>query len=131
MRSRDRRAGAHDPERALDLACERLVQSIAAAERLRGELRARRGRAAARRRTACTVTTEMLGEGVLVFDLHGRAIYANNAAARILSCQPRPAARPPRRATAAGTSCTSDGSPLAGRLAPGAATLQTGRSSRS
>ena len=34
--------GTTDPERALDLACERLVQSIAATERLRGELRARR-----------------------------------------------------------------------------------------
>ena len=31
------------------------------------------------------VTTEMLPEGVLVFDLHGRTVYANNAAARILS----------------------------------------------
>ncbi|HXB64583.1 MAG TPA: sensor domain-containing diguanylate cyclase [Solirubrobacteraceae bacterium] len=76
--------GAHDPERALDLACERLVQSIAAAERLRTELRARCGELRTLE-NRMHVTTEMLSEGVLVFDLHGRTIYANNAAARILS----------------------------------------------
>jgi diguanylate cyclase (GGDEF)-like protein/PAS domain S-box-containing protein len=76
--------GAADSERGLDLACERLVQSIAAAERLRGELRARR----AELRTLenrMNIASEMLAEGVLVFDLHGRTVYANNAAARILS----------------------------------------------
>jgi len=75
--------GAQDSERALDLACERLAQSIAAAERLRGELRARR----AELRTLenrMHITSEMLTEGVLVFDPHGRVVYANNSAGRIL-----------------------------------------------
>jgi diguanylate cyclase (GGDEF)-like protein/PAS domain S-box-containing protein len=76
--------GAGDTERALDLACERLAQTIASAERLRAELRARR----AELRTLenrLNLTTEMLAEGVLVYDVHGRVIFANNAAGRILS----------------------------------------------
>lgn len=76
--------GALDAERALDLACERLAQSIAATERLRGELRARRAELRALE-NRLHVTTEMLVEGVLVFDLHGRVVYANNSAGRILS----------------------------------------------
>jgi diguanylate cyclase (GGDEF)-like protein/PAS domain S-box-containing protein len=76
-------AGVLDPERALDLACERLTQSIASAEQLRGELRARRAQLRALE-YRMHVTSEMLSEGVLVFDLHGRVVYANNAAGRIL-----------------------------------------------
>jgi diguanylate cyclase (GGDEF)-like protein/PAS domain S-box-containing protein len=76
--------GALDTERALDLACERLAQSIAATERLRGELRARRAELR-ELENRLHVTTEMLVEGVLVFDLHGRVVYANNSAGRILS----------------------------------------------
>src|SRR5580704_8021343 len=60
-------AGALDTERALDLACERLAQSIAAAERLRGELRARRGELR-ELENRMHITTEMLAEGVLVVD---------------------------------------------------------------
>jgi diguanylate cyclase (GGDEF)-like protein/PAS domain S-box-containing protein len=75
--------GAQDAERALDLACERLAQSIAAAERLRGELRARRAELRALE-NRMHITSEMLSEGVLVFDSHGRVVYANNAAGRIM-----------------------------------------------
>ncbi len=77
-------AGGGDVEHTLDLACERLAQAVATAERLRGELRAQRAelRVLANR---MQVTTEMLTEGVLVFDRHGRVVYANNAAGRILS----------------------------------------------
>ncbi len=92
---RSRRSGAHDAERALDLACERLAQSIAAAERLRGELRARRAELRALE-NRMHITSEMLCEGVLVFDPHGRVVYANNAAGRILQHEPRPTALPPR-----------------------------------
>ncbi len=76
-------AGAGDTEHTLDLACERLAQAVATAERLRTELRAQRAesRILANR---MQVTTEMLTEGVLVFDRHGRVVYANNAAGRIL-----------------------------------------------
>lgn len=77
-------AGGGDPEHTLDLARGRLAESIATVERLRGELRSQR----AELRTLesrMQVTTEMLTEGVLIFDGHGRVIYANNAAARILS----------------------------------------------
>jgi diguanylate cyclase (GGDEF)-like protein/PAS domain S-box-containing protein len=77
-------AGATDTELALDLACRKLVESIAAEERLRGDLR---GRLAQLRvlENRTQVTMEMLTEGVLVFDEHGRVVYANNAAARIMS----------------------------------------------
>jgi diguanylate cyclase (GGDEF)-like protein/PAS domain S-box-containing protein len=76
-------AAGSDTEHALDLACERLAQSIAAVERLRGELRAGRGELRVLE-NRMQVTTEMLTEGVLVFDRHGRVVYANNAAGRIL-----------------------------------------------
>ncbi len=77
-------AGGGDTEHTLDLACERLAQSIAVAERLRVELRAHRAeqRLLANR---TQVASEMLTEGVLIFDRHGRVVYANNAAGRILS----------------------------------------------
>jgi diguanylate cyclase (GGDEF)-like protein/PAS domain S-box-containing protein len=75
--------GALGAERALDLACERLAQSIAASERLRGELRARHAQQRALE-NRMQITAEMLAEGVLVFDAHGRVVYANNAAGLIL-----------------------------------------------
>jgi diguanylate cyclase (GGDEF)-like protein/PAS domain S-box-containing protein len=121
--------GTHDSERALDLACERLVQSIAAAERLRGELRARR----AELRTLenrMQVTTEMLAEGVLVFDLHGRTVYANNAAARILTMShDQLLARHVRDRR--WHFLHEDGSVWPVASHPSAETLQTGRSARS
>ncbi len=77
-------AGGGDTEHTLDLACERLAESIATVERLRGELRSQRADVRVLE-NRMQVTTEMLTEGVLVFDVHGRVVYANNAAARILS----------------------------------------------
>jgi diguanylate cyclase (GGDEF)-like protein/PAS domain S-box-containing protein len=121
--------GSTDPERALDLACERLVQSIAATERLRGELRTRRSELRTLE-NRMYVTTEMLSEGVLVFDLHGRTIYANNAAARILSMShDQLLARHVRDRR--WHFLHEDGSPWPLALHPTAETLQTGRSSRS
>jgi diguanylate cyclase (GGDEF)-like protein/PAS domain S-box-containing protein len=121
--------GTADPERALDLACERLVQSIAATERLRGELRARRGELRTLE-NRMHVTTEMLSEGVLVFDLHGRTVYANNAAARILSMShDQLLARHVRDRR--WHFLHDDGSPWPVASHPSAETLQTGRCSRS
>jgi diguanylate cyclase (GGDEF)-like protein/PAS domain S-box-containing protein len=77
-------AGATDPERGLDLACEKLVQAITVEERLRSDLRAQRAQLRTLENRA-QVTMEMLADGVLVFDRHGRVVYANNAAGRILS----------------------------------------------
>jgi diguanylate cyclase (GGDEF)-like protein/PAS domain S-box-containing protein len=77
-------AGAGDTERTLDLACERLAQAIAATERLRTELRTQRAELRTLENRA-QVTAEMLTEGVIVLDRHGRIIDANNAAGRILS----------------------------------------------
>jgi diguanylate cyclase (GGDEF)-like protein/PAS domain S-box-containing protein len=117
-----------DPERALDLACERLVDSITTTERLRAELRSRR----AELRTIenrMHVTAEMLAEGVLVFDLHGRSVYANNAAARILSMShDQLLARHVRDRR--WQFVHEDGSPWPVASHPTAETLQTGRSMR-
>lgn len=121
-------AGGGDTEHTLDLACERLAQSIAAAERLRGELRAQRTelRILANR---MQVTTEMLSEGVLVFDRHGRVVYANNAAARILSMSyDQLLARHVRDRR--WRFLHEDGSPWPLTTHPTAETLQTGRVQR-
>jgi diguanylate cyclase (GGDEF)-like protein/PAS domain S-box-containing protein len=121
-------AGALHPEHALDLACERLAQSIAAAERLRGELRARRAELRALE-NRMQVTSEMLSEGVLVFDPHGRVVYANNAAGRILHMSHDQLlsrhARDRRWRL-----LHEDGSPWPLATHPIAETLQTGRSRR-
>jgi diguanylate cyclase (GGDEF)-like protein/PAS domain S-box-containing protein len=120
--------GGGDPERALDAACERLARSIATAERQRGELRAQR----AELRTLehrMQVTTEMLSEGVLVFDLHGRVIYANNAAGRILGMShDQLLARHVRDRR--WHFVHEDGSPWPLATHPAAETLQTGRTRR-
>jgi diguanylate cyclase (GGDEF)-like protein/PAS domain S-box-containing protein len=121
--------GTGDTERALDLACERLVQSITATERLRGELRARRGELRTLE-NRMQITTEMLAEGVLVFDLHGRTIYANNAAARILSMSHDQLLSRHAR-DRRWHFLREDGSPWPLATHPTAETLQTGRSSRS
>lgn len=117
-----------DPERALDLACERLAQSIATSERLRGELRAQR----AELRTLenrMNIATEMLGEGVLVFDPHGRVVYANNAAGRILGMsRDQLLARHVRDRR--WRFVHEDGSPWPVAGHPAAETLQTGRTHR-
>ncbi|HVR05588.1 MAG TPA: diguanylate cyclase [Solirubrobacteraceae bacterium] len=117
-----------DPERALDIACERLAQAIAAGERLRGELRTQR--AALRTvENRMNIATEMLGEGVLVFDTHGRVIYANNSAGRILGMsRDQLLARHVRDRR--WRFLREDGSPwpLAGH--PAVETLQTGRTHR-
>jgi diguanylate cyclase (GGDEF)-like protein/PAS domain S-box-containing protein len=121
-------AGTRSTERALDLACERLVEALAAAERLRGELRARR----AELRTVenrMHVTTEMLHEGVLVFDLHGRTVYANNAAAQILSMSHDQLLSRHAR-DRRWHFLHEDGSPWPVASNPTAETLQTGRSWR-
>lgn len=121
-------AGGGDTEHTLDLACERLAQSIAAAERMRGELRAQR----AELRTLehrLQVTTEMLTEGVLVFDGHGRVVYANNAAGRILSMShDQLLARHVRDRR--WRFLHEDGSQWALASHPAAETLQTGRAQR-
>jgi diguanylate cyclase (GGDEF)-like protein/PAS domain S-box-containing protein len=122
-------AGGGDVEHTLDLACERLAQAIATSERLRGELRAQR----AELRTLenrMQVTTEMLSEGVLVFDRHGRMVYANNAAARILSMShDQLLARHVRDRR--WRFLHEDGSPWPLASHPAAETLQTGRPQRS
>jgi diguanylate cyclase (GGDEF)-like protein/PAS domain S-box-containing protein len=120
--------GGGDPERALDVACERLAQAIAATERLRSELRAQR----AELRTLenrMHVTTEMLAEGVLVFDLHGRVVYANNAAAQILGMShDQLLSRHVRDRR--WHFVHEDGSPWPLSTHPAAETLQTGRTRR-
>jgi diguanylate cyclase (GGDEF)-like protein/PAS domain S-box-containing protein len=120
--------GGGDPERALDLACERLAQAIASAERLRGEMRAQR----AELRTLenrMHITTEMLGEGVLVFDPHGRVVYANNSAGRILGMShDQLLARHVRDRR--WRFVHEDGSPWPLASHPAAETLQTGRTHR-
>ncbi len=80
---RDMAGTGSDIERALETACEKLAQSLASAERLRTELRDQRGELRTLE-NRLQVTMEMVAEGVLVFDTHGRVVYANNAAARIL-----------------------------------------------
>jgi diguanylate cyclase (GGDEF)-like protein/PAS domain S-box-containing protein len=121
-------AGALDTERALDLACERLAQSIAAAERLRGELRARRVELR-ELENRMHITSEMLCEGILVFDPHGRVVYANNGAGRILHMSHDQLlsrhARDRRWRL-----LHEDGSPWPLATHPIAETLQTGRSRR-
>ena len=73
-------AGTLDSERALDLACEPLAQSIAAAERLRGELRARRVGVAEQLENRMQMTIgDARPRGSLVFDRDGRVVYVNNA----------------------------------------------------
>ncbi len=121
-------AGALDTERALDLACERLAQSIAAAERLRGEMRARRAELR-ELENRMHVTSEMLSEGILVFDPHGRVVSANNGAGRILRMSHDQLlsrhARDRRWRL-----LHEDGSPWPLATHPIAETLQTGRSRR-
>jgi len=117
-----------DPERAVDLACERLAQSIATSERLREELRSQRAELRMLE-SRMNIATEMLGEGVLVFDPHGRVVYANNAAGRILGMsRDQLLARHVRDRR--WRFVHEDGSPwpLAGH--PAAETLQTGRAHR-
>ncbi|HST55315.1 MAG TPA: diguanylate cyclase [Solirubrobacteraceae bacterium] len=53
-------------------------------EDLRDELRSQRVELR-RQENRLQITMEMLAEGVLMFDANGRVVYANNAAARILS----------------------------------------------
>jgi diguanylate cyclase (GGDEF)-like protein/PAS domain S-box-containing protein len=121
-------AAAADNERALDIACERLAEAIAASERLRGELRACR----AELRTVenrLHITTEMLLEGVLVFDLHGRTVYANNAAARILGMSHDQLLSRHAR-DRRWHFLHEDGSPWPVSTHPTAETLQTGRTHR-
>jgi diguanylate cyclase (GGDEF)-like protein/PAS domain S-box-containing protein len=121
-------AGAGDTEHTLDLACERLAQSIAAAERMRGELRAQRAELRVLE-NRMHVTTEMLAEGVLVFDRHGRVVYANNAAGRILSMShDQLLARHVRDRR--WRFLHEDGSPWSLSTHPAAETLQTGRTQR-
>jgi diguanylate cyclase (GGDEF)-like protein/PAS domain S-box-containing protein len=121
-------AGGGDTEHTLDLACERLAQSIAVAQRLRGELRAQR----AELRTLeqrMQVTSEILSEGVLVFDRHGRVVYANNAAGRILSMShDQLLARHVRDRR--WRFLHEDGTPWSLATHPAAETLQTGRMQR-
>jgi diguanylate cyclase (GGDEF)-like protein/PAS domain S-box-containing protein len=121
-------AGALDPERALDLACERLAQSIASAERLRGELRARRAEMRVLE-NRMHITSEMLSEGVLVFDSHGRVVYANNAAGRILRMSHDQLLSRHAR-DRRWRFLHEDGSPWSLGSHPIAETLQTGRSRR-
>jgi diguanylate cyclase (GGDEF)-like protein/PAS domain S-box-containing protein len=121
-------AGASDVEHALDLACERLAQSIATTERLRGEVRAGRGELRVLE-NRMHVMTEMLTEGVLVFDRHGRVVYANNAAGRILSMShDQMLARHVRDRR--WQFLHEDGSPWSLASHPAAETLQTGRTQR-
>jgi diguanylate cyclase (GGDEF)-like protein/PAS domain S-box-containing protein len=121
-------AGAGDAEHTLDLACERLAQTIATAERLRGELRAERAEARVTE-NRMQVTTEMLTEGVLVFDRHGRVVYANNAAGRIFSMShDQLLARHVRDRR--WRFLHEDGSPWPLAAHPAAETLQTGRTQR-
>ncbi len=122
-------AGGGDTEHTLDLACERLAESIATVERLRSELRSQRAdlRVIENR---MHVTTEMLTEGVLVFDSNGRVVYANNAAARILSLShDQLLARHVRDRR--WHFLHEDGSPWSLASHPAAETLQTGRAQRS
>jgi diguanylate cyclase (GGDEF)-like protein/PAS domain S-box-containing protein len=121
-------AGGGDPEHTLDLAYERLAQSIAVTERLRGELRAQRAeqRILANR---MLVASEMLTEGVLIFDRHGRVVYANNAAGRILSMShDQLLARHVRDRR--WRFLHEDGTPWSLATHPAAETLQTGRMQR-
>jgi diguanylate cyclase (GGDEF)-like protein/PAS domain S-box-containing protein len=119
---------ASDSERALDLACERLAQTIAAAERGRSDLRACRGQLRTLE-NRMHITTEMLLEGVLVFDLHGRAVYANNAAARILGMSHDQLLSRHAR-DRRWHFLHEDGSPWPVATHPAAETLQTGRTHR-
>jgi diguanylate cyclase (GGDEF)-like protein/PAS domain S-box-containing protein len=121
-------AGGGDVEHTLDLACERLAQSVAAVERLRSELRAQRGELRVLE-NRMQVTTEILTEGVLVFDRHGRVVYANNAAARILSMShDQLLARHVRDRR--WHFLHEDGTPWPLASHPAAETLQTGRAQR-
>ena len=119
-------AGALDTERALDLACERLAQSIASAERLRGEVRSRRAELRALE-NRMHITSEMLSEGVLVFDPHGRVVYTNNAAGRILRMSHDQLLSRHAR-DRRWRFLHEDGSPWSLAAHPIAETLQTGRS---
>jgi diguanylate cyclase (GGDEF)-like protein/PAS domain S-box-containing protein len=121
--------GTGSTEQALDLACERLVQSIAATERLREELRACRAELHTLE-NRMNITAEMLHEGLLVFDLHGRTVYANNAAARILSMSHDQLLSRHAR-DRRWRFLHEDGSPWPTATNPTAETLQTGRSWRS
>ncbi len=121
-------ASATSTERGLDLACEKLVESIAAAERLRGDLRARLAQLHVLENRS-QVTMEMLAEGVLVFDQHGRVVYANNSAARILSLShDQLLSRHVRDRR--WRFLHEDGSPWPVATHPAADTLQTGRAQR-
>lgn len=75
------------------------------------------------------IATEMLGEGVLVFDPHGRLVYANNAAGRILGMsRDQLLARHVRDRR--WRFVHEDGSPWPPAGHPAAETLQTGRTHR-
>jgi diguanylate cyclase (GGDEF)-like protein/PAS domain S-box-containing protein len=88
---------------------------------LRGELRTLENR--------LQVTLEMLTEGVLVFDTHGRVLSANNAAARILGMShDQLLARHARDRR--WKILHQDGSPWSIATYPTAETLQTGRTHR-
>ncbi len=125
---REMAGAAPDLEQALATACEKLAQSLAANERLRVESEARRGELRTLE-NRLQVTMEMLAEGVLVFDAHGRVVYANNAAARILGMSHDQLlsrhARDRRWKV-----LHEDGSPWSISSYPIAETLQTGRSHR-
>ena len=130
--SRALRAVAHeadgDPERAFAIACERLAQAIATSERLRGELGAQRAELRGLE-NRMNVTTEMLGEGVLVFDADGSVVHANNAAGRILGLsRDQLLARHVRDRR--WRFVHEDGSPWPFAAQPAAETLQTGRTHR-
>jgi len=73
-----------DADRVVEIACTSLAQAIAAGEQMQAELRQSKA-ALARLENRAQITMEMLTEGVLVFDVHGRVVYTNNAACRILS----------------------------------------------
>jgi diguanylate cyclase (GGDEF)-like protein/PAS domain S-box-containing protein len=125
---RDMAGASPDLEHALATACEKLAESVTATERLREELREQH----TEQRTLenrLQVTMEMLAEGVLVFDAHGRVISANNAAARILGMSHDQLlsrhARDRRWKI-----LHEDGSPWPIATYPTAETLQTGRTHR-
>jgi diguanylate cyclase (GGDEF)-like protein/PAS domain S-box-containing protein len=125
---RDMAGAGSDMEQALETACTKLAQSLASAERLRNDLH-EQGAELRTVENRLQVTLEMLSEGVLIYDAHGRVVHANNAAARILGMSHDQLlsrhARDRRWKL-----LHEDGSPWPISSYPVAETLQTGRSHR-
>jgi diguanylate cyclase (GGDEF)-like protein len=125
---RDLAGAGGDPERTLEIACERLAQSVATIERLRADLRTQRADHSVLE-NRLQITMEMLSEGVLAFDTNGRVTYANNAAGRILSMShDQLLARHARDRR--WRFVHADGSPWPIATHPANETLQTGRAHR-